>query len=171
MKWTFFLKPNQSILVQSYEYFKIPKNMAGIVFERHSIKLKGLVVSPASYMNPGYEGRLSFLLTNHSNGSIQLVSGVQFCQLAITTMTSDAEFPYIKQDAKYMGSEEVQVSKLHLDREIQNYFKEYSVREVTSKEASQMGSRLMDSIKSNAKKYAKIIKSNVGEYNGESSTT
>lgn len=167
----FFLQPNQSVLVQSYEYFKIPTNMAGVIYERYSIKLTGLVVSPASYMNPGYEGRLSFLLTNNSNGPIQLVSGVKFSQLALNILTTEAEFPYIKQDAKYMGSKDVQVSKLHLDREIQHYFKESGVREITSSEASQLGNHLIAKIQKNAGKYADIIKKNVGEYNGESKLT
>ncbi|WP_080875275.1 dCTP deaminase [Oceanobacillus timonensis] len=170
-KEDFILEPNESVLVQSIEYFKIPNNMAGIIFERYSIKLKGLVVSPASYMNPGYEGRLSFLLTNNSNGTIQLVSGVKFCQLSIASLSSESEFPYRKQDAKYMGSEDVQLSKLHLDQEIQNYFRDSGVRELSGDEASQMGLNLMDNIKSNAKKYAEIIKENLGDNNGESSAT
>src|SRR5690625_1241914 len=87
----FYLNSNESVLVQSHEYFKIPTNMAGIIFERYSIKLKGLVVSPASYMNPGYEGRLSFLMTNHSNSPIQLVPGVKFCQLSISPLTTRSE--------------------------------------------------------------------------------
>lgn len=37
-KEEFFLRPRKSILVQSLEYFKIPDNMAGIVFERYSVK-------------------------------------------------------------------------------------------------------------------------------------
>jgi dCTP deaminase len=67
----FYLPPNDSVLVQAYEYFRIPTNMIAVILERYSIKLLGLVVSPASYMNPGYEGRLSFLLTNHSKRPIR----------------------------------------------------------------------------------------------------
>jgi len=167
----FYLNSNESVLVQSHEYFKIPTNMAGIIFERYSIKLKGLVVSPASYMNPGYEGRLSFLMTNHSNSPIQLVQGVKFCQLSISPLSRESDFPYIKQDAKYMGSKEVQVSKLHLDREIQHYLKESGTREVSSEEASLMGNHLIENIKRNAKKYAKVIKQNIGEYNGKNAST
>lgn len=164
----FLLKPQESVLVQSHEYFKIPENMAGLIYERYSVKLMGLVVSPASYMNPGYEGRLSFLLTNNSRGPIQLVAGISFCQLSIITLSSEAEKPYGEQDRKYMGSKSVQVSKLHLDHEIQQYFKETGDNEISSKEVSQMSEYLMRNIKSNAKRYADIIKKNVGEYKSES---
>lgn len=68
--------------------------------ERHSVRLLGLSVSPASYLNPGYEGRM----TN---------------QLAIFELTSETEKPYKEQNPKYLESSNVSISKLHLDEEIQ----------------------------------------------------
>lgn len=160
----YMLNPGESVLVQSHEYIKIPNNMIGLVFERYSIKLMGLVVSPSSYMNPGYEGRLSFLLTNNSRGPIRLVAGIGLNQLAIATLTSDADKPYEDQDKKYMGSEHVQVSKLHLDAQIQNYLKTLGRNEISSAEVNQMSTFFLENIKENAKKYADVIKRNVGEY-------
>lgn len=168
---SFILNPNESVLVQSHEYFKIPNNMAGLVFERYSVKLMGLVVSPSSYMNPGYEGRLSFLLTNNSNGPIQLVAGISFCQLSIVKLTTEPEKPYGEQDRKYMGSKSVQVSKLHLDYEIQQYYKETGHNEISGQEVKRLSGYLMENIKSNAKKHANFIKQNIGEYSSESKST
>lgn len=162
----YYLNPNESVLVQAHEYFKIPTNTAAIVLERYSIKLLGLVVSPASYMNPGYEGRLSFLLTNHSNAPIQLVPGVKFCQLAIAELSSEADKPYQIQDGKYMGSRDVHISKLHLDKEIQDYMKENGLGEISQSDARQLGKHLLKEIDKNAEKYVDIIRKEIGGFNG-----
>lgn len=164
-KEEFLLNPNESILVQSYEYFRIPNNMIAIILERYSVKLLGLVVSPASYMNPGYEGRLSFLMTNHSNSPIQLISGVKFCQMAVAELSTESEKPYIKQDAKYMGSYNVHTSKLHLDKEIQGYLKEKGLGEVSDVEARQMGSHILSEMDKNAERYVEIIGEKLGGFN------
>lgn len=165
----FFLEPNESVLVQSHEYFNIPTNMAAIILERYSIKLLGLVVSPASYMNPGYEGRLSFLVTNHSNSPVGLVAGVKFSQLAMTDLSSEAEKPYQKQDRKYLGSRNVHISKLHLDKDIQAYLLENGHEAVTDTEARQLGSQLLSKMDDNTKKYVKMIRDAVGGLNESTS--
>ncbi|WP_433959326.1 dCTP deaminase [Cytobacillus horneckiae] len=165
----FYLESNESVLVQAYEYFKVPSNMAAIILERYSIKLLGLVVSPASYMNPGYEGRLSFLITNHSNSPIQLVAGVKFCQLAISELSSESDKPYEKQDGKYMGSRDVHISKLHLDKEIQDYLKENGLGEISVFDAKQLGKHLLKQMDENAKKYVDIIRNEIGGFNESTS--
>lgn len=159
----FYIDPGESILVQSYEYFKIPTDMIAIIFERYSIKLLGLVVSPASYMNPGFEGRLSFLMTNNSRKRIQLVAGVKFCQLAIAQLTSEAEIPYKFQDAKYLGSRDVQISKLHLDKEIQDYFSAKGIGNVSNDKARELGSIFISKMEANSDKYLDIIKKKLGD--------
>ncbi|MDX8288822.1 dCTP deaminase [Metabacillus indicus] len=165
----FFLKPNESVLVQAFEYFKIPTNMAALILERYSIKLLGLVVSPASYMNPGYEGRMSFLLTNHSSSPVQLVAGVKFCQLGIAELSSESDKPYKKQDGKYMGSRDVHISKLHLDKDIQDYLKEKGLGEISTTEAKTLGKHLLQQMDKNAKKYVEIIRNEIGGFNESTS--
>lgn len=162
----FHLKPNQSVLVQASEKFNIPTNMSAVIFERYSIKLLGLVVSPASYMNPGFRGRLSFLLTNNSPSSIQLIHGIKFCQLGLLQLSSESDKPYDKQDAKYMDSDDVHISKLHLDKEIQDYIRENGNKEISTSSARQLGKHLFKEMDKNAKKYADIIRSKIGEFNG-----
>lgn len=158
----FYLEPGESILVQSFEYFKIPTDKIANIFERYSIKLLGLVVSPASYMNPGYEGRLSFLMTNHSIKRIQLIAGVKFCQLAISQLTSISETPYSKQNAKYLGGNDVHTSKLHLDKEIQNYLSENGLGNVTDLKAKEIGKHFISQLEDNKKKYLDIINGHLG---------
>lgn len=153
----FYIGPRESILVQSYEYFRIPENKAAIIFERYSMKLLGLVVSPASYMNPGFEGRLSFLMTNNSLKKIQLIGGVKFCQLAIETLSTTAEIPYTKQDARYLGSREVQISKLHLDEEIKEFHNQNGLEQVSTTKAKNIGNYFISKLEKNASKYLEIL--------------
>lgn len=160
-KEDFYLEPNQSVLVQAFEEFSIPTNMAAFVIERYSIKLLGLVVSPASYMNPGYWGRLSFLITNHSPAAIRLVPGVKFCQLCLSELTSEADKPYNKQNGKYSGGRDVHISKLHLDKEIQDYLKENGLGEISKDHAKQLGEYLMNQMDLNAQRYVNIIKKEI----------
>ena len=150
----FFLDPSESVLVKSHEYFRIPDNMAALILERYSIKLLGLYISPASFMNPGYEGNMSFLAVNHTNVPIQLTAGIKFCQLAIYELSTEAEKPYHKQDAKYLGSQEVNISKLHLDKDIQEFLKNRGIENVSEGLASELGAHLMKQIRTAADKIA-----------------
>ncbi|MDP1441921.1 MULTISPECIES: dCTP deaminase [Priestia] len=159
----FYLEPNCSVLVQSVEYFKVPDNMCGQIYERYSIKLLGLMISPASYMNPGYEGRMSFVAYNMSSKPIRLTPGVKFSQLAISKLSSDPETPYHKQDAKYQGTKEVSISKLHLDEDIQDFLRVKGVGNVSVGAAKELGDFLMSKIDQSAKKIADELREKFGD--------
>lgn len=162
-KETFLLGPQESVLVKSVEYFRIPDDMIGLVLERYSVKLMGLTISPASYMNPGYEGTLSFVMVNNSSRPIQLVPGVKFCQLSVAMLNSPSARPYNKQDARYWGARDVSISKLHLDREIQQFLISKGVENVATETAEHLGKHLMDLMKGSADKIAAEMKKKFGE--------
>lgn len=161
----FYLEPNSSVLVQAVEKFNIPNNMSALILEKYSVKLLGLVVSPASYMNPGYRGRLSFLMTNNSSSRIRLMPGIKFCQLGIHELSSSADKPYSLQDKLYMDGKDVHISKFHLDNDIQEYLKENGMKEVSAETARNMGIHFMNRMDENAKQYAEIIRSKLGAVN------
>src|SRR5699024_5535509 len=102
MNEKFELQPGESILIQSNEYFKIPVDKTAQFMERYSVKLLGLLISPSSYMNPGYEGTMSFVAYNQTSVPIEMVPGIKFAQLAVFQLTSSSEKPYHEQDAKYL---------------------------------------------------------------------
>ena len=66
-------------------------------------------------------------------------------------------------DGKYMKSKDVHISKLHLDKEIQEYMAEKGLGKVSGEAARELGSHLMSRIKENAKKYAQVIKAKLEE--------
>ncbi len=154
----FDLQPRESVIVQSNEYFRVPKDKASLLLERYSIKLLGLTISSASYMNPGYEGTMSFIATNNNSVPIRLIPGVKFCQLALFQLSTPADKPYEKQDAKYMGSRDVNISKLHLDKEIQEFLNVRGVENISDDTAKELGGHLLGHIKSAAKEIAGILK-------------
>ncbi|CAM4469411.1 dCTP deaminase [Paenibacillus xylanexedens] len=160
---SFSLKPKESVIVKAVEYFNIPSNMVGLIFERYSIKLTGLSVSPASYMNPGYQGTLSFIVVNNSSRKIRLIAGVSFCQLALSPLDYPADTPYNKQDARYLGARDVSISKLHLDREIQGFLVSRGVSSVSDETAGELGKHLMKMIDNSADRIVEELKKKFGD--------
>lgn len=165
-KESFYINPNESVLIQTVEYFKIPNNMSGQINERYSIKLLGLMISPASYLNPGYEGKMSFVAYNQSPKPIRLTHGVSIAQLAIFQLSSESENPYRKQDAKYLGAKEVSISKLHMDKDIQEFLISKGVGNVSNDSAKELGDFLMDKINESAIKIADELRRKFGDPNG-----
>jgi dCTP deaminase len=161
----FLLRPNESVLVQSVESFNIPDDTSAQINERYSIKLLGLYVSPASYINPGYRGTMSFVAYNQSPVPIRLVPGIKFVQLALFKLSSVSDHPYWKQDAKYMGATEVSISKLHLDNDIQEFLKQKGIINVSNETANELGGYLMGKIKSSAEKIADELREKFGDPN------
>jgi dCTP deaminase len=164
-KEPFLLKPNESVLVQSVESFNVPDDMSAQINERYSIKLLGLYISPASYMNPGYRGTMSFVAYNQSPVPIRLVPGIKFAQLALFKLSSVSDNPYWKQDAKYMGATEVSISKLHLDNDIQEFLNQKGIINVSNETANELGGYLMGKIKSSAEKIADELRAKFGDPN------
>ncbi|GFN31340.1 hypothetical protein PCURB6_16000 [Paenibacillus curdlanolyticus] len=162
-KEDFYLQPSESVLIKSHEYFKVPVDKLAIIPERYSVKLTGLMISPASYMNPGYQGKLSFLAVNHSSVPIRLLPGIKFTQLAVAQLTSESDKPYGKQDAKYMGSVDVSISKLHLDNEIQEFLVSKGITNVSSDTARELGNHLVEMMKKSASKIADELREKLGD--------
>ena len=163
----FYLMPGESVLVRTVEYFKIPDYCAGQINERYSIKLLGLMISPASYLNPGYEGRMSFVAYNQSPKRIRLTHDVNFSQLALFRLSSIPEYPYKKQDAKYLGSEDVSISKLHMDKDIQEFLVSKGVGNASNDTAKELGDFLMEKICESAERIADELRAKFGEPNAK----
>lgn len=159
----FYLQPNESVLVSTVEYFRVPDDLAAQFFERYSLKLLGLYISPASYLNPGYEGRMSFVAFNLSSQPIKLTHGFRFTQIGFFKLTNEAEKPYRKQDAKYMFTNDVSISKLHMDKDIQEFLTSKGLQNVSNDTSRELGDFLMSKINDAAKKIADELREKFGE--------
>lgn len=152
------LEPGKTVTVQTKEYLKIPNNMAGLIIERHSIRLMGLSVSPASYLNPGYEGTMSLVIRNENPVAVKMVPGIKFCQLALFKLSSEALKPYSKQDQRYQGSKSIQTSKLHLDSEIQSFLHSKGLKNVSASHSKEFSNHLIEKIDRNVERYLEILR-------------
>jgi dCTP deaminase len=166
-KGEFWLNPGEYVLVQTVEKITVPTNMIALIFERQSVKLLGLSVSSASYMNPGYRGHLTIPVVNNSNARIKLTPGVQFCQLGLFELSSESEKPYDKQDGKYMDETGVSISKLHLDKGIQEFLRLKGIQRASEETVKDLGDYLMNNIRKSAVGLADILRKEFGEPQSE----
>lgn len=155
-KQPYNLKPHESVLIQTNEFLRMPDNLSGRIYERFSVKSLGLLISPAHYINPGYRGQVSLLAYNTNNVPITLVPGIKICQIGLFELNSEPLKPYEKQDAKYMDARTVSISKLHMDKEIQEFLREKGIKKVSEEMAQDLGKHLMSHIKKSAKSLADI---------------
>jgi len=163
MNEKFELQPGESILIQSNEYFKIPVDKTAQFMERYSVKLLGLLISPSSYMNPGYEGTMSFVAYNQTSVPIEMVPGIKFAQLAVFQLTSSSEKPYHEQDAKYLGSNMVNISKLHMDTDIQDFLVSSGIPGVNAENSKLLGEFLLKKIDVSAERIAEELREKFGD--------
>lgn len=166
-KEDFYLKPRESALIQTHEFIIVPNNKTARIYERYGVKSLGLMISPAHYMNPGYRGKISMLAVNHSNVPFKLVSYVKICQLAIFELSSEPLKPYEKQDAHYMDSRTVSISRIHLDKEIQDFLKGKGINRINDELSKELSDHLMQHVKSSAKRLADIFRREDGGHSIE----
>jgi dCTP deaminase len=153
-----WLQPNESILVQTHEFIKIPSHLSARIYERYSVKSLGLMISPAHYMNPGYRGQVGLVAVNHSPVAIRIVQGIKICQLALFSLSSEPLSPYENQDGKYMDARNVSISKLHLDKEIQEFLRDNGAQKVSDDMVKELGEHLMSHVRKSAKRLANILR-------------
>lgn len=162
-KTEFWLKPSESVLIKTHEFVSVPNNLSARIYERYSVKSLGLMISPAHYINPGYRGQITLIAVNHSPVPIRLIPGLKICQLAFFQLLSEPLKPYEKQDAKYMDAREVSISKLHLDKEIQEFLISKGISKVTNELAAEFGKYLMSHIQKSAIRLANILRKEEGK--------
>ncbi|ARK29707.1 dCTP deaminase [Halalkalibacter krulwichiae] len=152
----FSIPPKGSVLIQTHEFIKVPNNMTARIYERFGVQSLGLMISPGHYMNPGYRGKISLVAFNTNSVPFRLVPGIKICQMGLFELNTDPLKPYEKQDARYMDSTDVSISKLHLDQEIQEFLKEKGIAKVSDEMAGDLGKHLMSHIKLAAKDLAEL---------------
>ena len=100
----FVLHPSEFVLASTGESFKIPTNVAAKLEGKSSLGGLGLVVqATAGYIDPGFEGEITFEMSNMNTVPIVLYPGMKVAQICFFTMTSEVERPYGKAGNKYQG--------------------------------------------------------------------
>jgi len=114
----FVLHPGEFILGSTVESFKIPADLAGKLEGKSSLARLGLVIhATAGYVDPGFEGQLTFEISNISRLPIRLYGGMKVAQICFVMMSSPAQVPYgsKKLGSKYFGQKGPTASKVYLN--------------------------------------------------------
>jgi dCTP deaminase len=79
----FYLHPRQFVLGVTLEWVRFPKNLAGYVVGKSSWGRRGLIIATAVGVHPGFAGCLTLEITNLGEMPIQIIPGMEVCQLFI----------------------------------------------------------------------------------------
>jgi dCTP deaminase len=86
---SFLLHPGSLVLVPTFEWVRLPRDLQGIVTARSSWAREGLNIATATIINPGYRGIVTLELANFGEIPITLYPGLRLAQLALHTLLSD----------------------------------------------------------------------------------
>lgn len=114
----FVLHPSEFILGSTFESFKIPASLAAKLEGKSSLGRLGLVIhATAGFVDPGFEGQLTFEISNVSRLPILLYPKMKIAQICFIKMSSPAQLPYGSKGlgSKYSGQKGPTASKVYLN--------------------------------------------------------
>lgn len=112
---TFFLHPNQTIMASTLEYVKLPNNLMATIDVRSSYARLGLTMN--SFLEPGYCGCISVVLTNTSMNPIKLAVGARIFTIKFSKVSDDTP-PYFSTNRKYMCQVRPVMSNISDDKDL-----------------------------------------------------
>jgi dCTP deaminase len=74
------------VLVSTYEWIRLPADLAGVVTARSSWAREGLSIATATFINPCYSGIITLELSNLGQVPIVLYPGLRVAQIALHSM-------------------------------------------------------------------------------------
>lgn len=91
----FVLHPGEFVLGSTYEFVKLPDNVAARLEGKSSLGRLGLVThSTAGFVDPGFNGHVTLELSNMATLPIKLWPGMKIGQLCFFQLSSPSETPY-----------------------------------------------------------------------------
>ena len=103
------IPPNSFALANSLEYFKIPRNVTGLVTSKSSYARVGLG-NPPTVLEAGWEGVLVLELCNYTSSSIRVYSNSGISQILFFEGENPA-VSYADRDGKYMKQVGITLAK------------------------------------------------------------
>lgn len=100
----YVLKPNEIVIIQSLETFKIPNNITVSYTGLFSTSSKGLLLINASMVEPAYEGKLSCFIVNFSAEKKIITEGDEIARLTFhqLSQTPNPVTPEVINDEDYL---------------------------------------------------------------------
>jgi dCTP deaminase len=100
------------VLVSTYEWIRLPSDLAGVVTARSSWAREGLSIATATFINPCYSGIITLELSNLGQVPIVLYPGLRVAQIALHTMNKDRVGKCPEKSGQFDGSFEPTAGKL-----------------------------------------------------------
>ena len=86
-----WLMPKESMLVSTKEYFRLPKNIAAFVKTRSSLARMGVTVDVGGWVDPGFRGNLTLLISNLGRDPVDLSKIDRFAQIIFLEVAGVSE--------------------------------------------------------------------------------
>lgn len=130
----FVLHPGEFVLASTLEFIRLPMDIAGRLEGRSSLGRLGLQVhATAGFVDPGFEGSLTFELINSGKLPVKIFPGIRLGQLCLFKI-KDVQVPYTKKSHSKYARLGVELTHIENDPEIAGGSK-YSVDVLTSDKA------------------------------------
>ncbi len=115
----FVLHPGEFALAHTLEYIRLPRDIAARIEGRSSFGRLGLQIhATAGFVDPGFEGALTFELMNSGKLPVKLTPGVRLGQLCFFGV-SPVQVSYMeKRYSKYGKRLGVELARIHEDPEV-----------------------------------------------------
>lgn len=115
---TYTIAPGQLVLGTTLETIRLPADVAGVLIGRSSLGRLGIVpYTGAGFVDPGFEGELTLMFTNHGPFNVVLHPGeMRIVQCYLAALSSPAVDPYgAREDSKYQNQRGPNQSQLKED--------------------------------------------------------
>lgn len=106
----FVLQPGEHILTRTFEYFRIPPTVLGLVFGKSTYARAGLIVN-ATPLEPGWEGYITLSLINPTNHPVTLYPNEGIVQVVFME-GPPPKVTYRDRGGKYQGQQEITHAKV-----------------------------------------------------------
>lgn len=114
----FILHPGEFVLGSTYEFVKLPEDIAARLEGKSSLGRLGLLThSTAGFVDPGFQGHVTLELSNVATLPIKLWPGMKIGQLCFFQLSSASENPYgsAKYGSRYQGQRGPTASRSYLN--------------------------------------------------------
>lgn len=121
----FYIHPGAFSLATTFEYLRLPRDIAATLEGRSSLGRLGVTVhSTAGFIDPGFRGRITYEIQNEGTQPVALYPGMRVAQICFYQLSSQALTSYGPgAESKYDLQLTTTSSRWYLDRELK-FFRE-----------------------------------------------
>ena len=108
----FELAPNSSVLAQSVEYFRIPRDVITVSYGKSTYARCGVIVNITPF-EPEWEGYITISITNTNIHPVKLYAGEGIAQVLFLGSDGVCEKSYSDKKGKYQAQKDITLSKVN----------------------------------------------------------